>query len=72
MFPVTLNSAVVTGITNVDLANRIMNPLGLAWFFKEGPEVESVITGVSSFSITLEALIVSPFPPGVGGGVGPT
>lgn len=66
MFPVTINSAIVTGITNTNLRNRILTPLGLAWFFKEGPEVESVITGVSSFSITLEALIPGVFPPGIG------
>lgn len=59
LYPLTLNSSVVAGITNPALAARILAPVGLKWFFKEGPVVESVFIETSAFSLTLEALILS-------------
>lgn len=70
MFPVQIAPSIVEGLTNADLIARILSPVGLSWFFKEGPEVESIIFGVSSFSITLEALLPGFFEYSGDGGVG--
>lgn len=57
----TLDALIIPGVFNTQMVDRIINPLGLKWFFKGEIAVDSIFKGVSSLDVTLEALIVGPF-----------
>jgi hypothetical protein len=51
----TLPAEVVGGIEDVDLAARILDPLGLSWKFAKPAAVSSVMPGVNSVMVELKA-----------------
>lgn len=53
--PISLAQAVVDGISDTALSERILQPNGLSWRFASAPSIVNVIPGISSVTVELVA-----------------